>query len=129
MSEKNRDMKTVKIITFDGDESKWKEWYKKVLAFASMKGWNLALTDEDDVNCTDEMKKEAMNFLMMALTDKAFAFVENASSPQTVWEELFDEYEPCEDIDKFEVLKQFQECKLKFNNKRIVFKQDYQSRI
>ena len=112
MSEKSEELKTVKIITFNGDESKWREWYKKVQAFANVKGWAIALTNENDSSCTEKMRKEAMNFLMMALTDKAFAFVENANSPQTVWEELFDEYEPCEDIDKYEVLKQFQECKL-----------------
>ena len=91
MSEKAEEIKTVKIITFNGDERKWREWYKKVLAFANVRGWAIALTDEANQSCTDKMKNEAMNFLMMALTDKAFAFVENANSPQTVWEELFDE--------------------------------------
>ena len=62
MSEQADEVKTVKIITFNGDERKWREWYKKVLAFANMRGWAMALTNERDENCTNKMKNEAMNF-------------------------------------------------------------------
>ena len=106
-----KEMKTVKIISFAGDEGSWREWSKKVLAFAEVKGWKLAVTDENNAKCTENMRKEALNFLMMSLTGKAFAFIENSKSAQTTWEELCEEHEPSEESDLFEIEKQFSDCK------------------
>ena len=102
---------SVKIITFSGKDQEWREWSKKVIAFSEMKGWKKALL-EGSGDVTDEMKSNALNFLTMSLTDKAFAFVENATDPQEVWQELNDEYEPCEDTDVYDLQEQFTKCRL-----------------
>ena len=101
---------SVKIIPFSGCESEWREWSKKVLAFSEMKGWGEALVKQKDVK--QENKADALNFLTMSLTDKAFAFVENASDPSEVWSELNEEFEPCEETDVYELQELYTRCKL-----------------
>ena len=113
MSGTSTGIESVKAIPFSGlKPRKYREWNKKVLAFAKTKGWALALTDESNSKCTQKMVDNALNFLTMCLTDKAFAFVEHAKSPSVVWSELKDEYSPGEDIDIYDLQEDFSECKL-----------------
>ena len=72
----------------------------------------MALTNDKDPGCTESMKDNALNFLTMSLTDKAFAFVEHETSPTTVWDELREEYSPGEDIDVYDLQEDFSEAKL-----------------
>ena len=113
MTKEETQVASVKSIPFSGIKPrKYREWHKKVLAFGQTKGWALALTDDQDPKCTDKMRDNAINFLTMSLTDKAFAFVEHESSPTAVWQELREEYSPGEDIDVYDLQEDFSEARL-----------------
>ena len=104
---------SVKMIAFSGKEREWREWSKKVIAFGTMKGWVSAILGEN--KATAKQKSDAMSFLTMSLTGKAFAFVEDATDPHVVWCELNDEFEPCEEVDIYDLQEEFTRCKLKSN--------------
>ena len=114
MADKETGLASVKVIPFSGKDEEWREWSKKVLAFATVKGWQKALfsTSSQDKEVTDQMMVSALNFLTMSLTDQAFAFVENAPNAAQVWDELNEEFEPCEDTDVYELQEEFTRCKL-----------------
>ena len=109
-SKGKKSLTSVKALSFDGKHSYWKEWSTKVLAYGRTKGWEVALTDE---NTKQEVKDEALNFLIMSLTGNAFLFVSHASDPFTVWKELCDEFEPTEDMDLYDIKEEFSNCQMK----------------
>ena len=110
---KESTLESVKTIKFTGDEKKWREWHKKVEAYAKVKGFHKALIDNNDSAVTDKMRDNALNFLTMCLCGTAFAFVEDASNAAQVWNELKEEYSPSEDIDVYSLQEDLLRCKLK----------------
>ena len=110
---KESTLESVKTIKFTGDEKKWREWHKKVEAYAKVKDFHKALLDDKDKAVTDKMRDNALNFLTMCLCGTAFAFVEDASNAAQVWSELKEEYSPSEDIDVYSLQEEFLRCKLK----------------
>ena len=107
----NVELKSIKTIKFTGDENEWKEWNRKVQAYFRQKGWITAI--ENESAATDEQKANALNFLVMSMSGVAFAFVQDATSAQAVWDELRDEYEPNEDSDIYDLQESFTKCLLK----------------
>ena len=110
---KESTLESVKTIKFTGDEKKWREWHKKVEAYAKVKGFHKALINNNDSAVTDKMRDNALNFLTMCLCETAFAFVEDASNAAQVWNELKEEYSPSEDIDVYSLQEEFLRCTLK----------------
>ena len=109
---KESTLESVKTIKFTGDEKKWREWHKKVEAYAKVKGFHKALLDNEDKAVTEKMRDNALNFLTMCLCGTAFAFVEDAANAAQVWKELKEEYSPSEDIDIYSLQEEFLRCKL-----------------
>ena len=113
MTETNESaLESVKTIKFTGDEKKWREWHKKVEAYAKVKGFHEALLDNNGTGVTEKMRNNALNFLTMCLCGTAFAFVEDATDAAQVWKELKEEYSPSEDIDVYTLQEEFLRCKL-----------------
>ena len=113
------EIKSIKSIKFGGDEKLWREWSRKVLAYFGQQGWQNAVLDEK--KATDQEKNRALNFLVMSLTGKAFAFVQDATSAATVWAELSEEFEPNDDVDVFDIQEAFSKCLLKNEKENPIF--------
>ena len=110
--EKDSKLESVKLIKYTGRADQWREWSKKVIAYAKTKNFNLALTNFSDPKVTDKMKSDALNFLTMSLSGDAFSFVENADNSGEVWMELVDEYAPSDDNQIFDLQEEFLKCNL-----------------
>ena len=110
--EKESKLESVKLIKYTGQADRWREWSKKVIAYAKTKNFHLALTNFSDENVTDKMKSDALNFLTMSLSGDAFSFVENAENSGEVWSELEEEYAPTDDHQIFDLQEEFLKCHL-----------------
>ena len=51
---KETSLESGKTIRFSGDESKWRECHKKVEAYAKVKGFDKALTDDVQEKVTEK---------------------------------------------------------------------------
>ena len=81
------DVKSIRILEYDGDGEYWDEWSEKTLAIASVRGWDDALTHSaklPDASMTDakEQKllknnKAAYNYLLLSCKGAAFKLVRN----------------------------------------------------
>ena len=109
------DTQALRIIPFNGEESKWRIWKGKVLAYALQKGFKRALTDEDGLiteealssDKTTELEKmrykaniNAYSFLALSCTDTAYGFIENCETDRApdgdgakAWKNLVTRYE------------------------------------
>jgi len=110
--ERESKLESVKLIKYSGNAEKWREWHKKVLAYATTKNFQKALTDPQHVDVDKKMESDALNFLTMSLSGDAFSFVENAESAGDVWQELIEEYEPTDDNQIFDLQEEFLKCNL-----------------
>ena len=66
--EKELKLESVKLIKYSGNGERWREWHKKVLAYAATKNFLKALTKPQDAEVTEKMKSDALNFLTMSLS-------------------------------------------------------------
>ena len=57
---KESPLESVKTIKFTGDEKKWRDWHKKVEAYAKVKGFHKALLDNEDKAVTEKMRDNAL---------------------------------------------------------------------
>ena len=113
------EIKSVKTIKFGGEDENWREWSRKVLAYFGQQGWTEAILDEK--KASESEKNKALNFLVMSLTSRAFAFVQDATSAATVWRELCEEYEPNDDVDVYDIQESFSKCQLKSKKENPLF--------
>ena len=112
MPKEESKLESVKLIKYSGNAERWREWYKKVLAYATTKNFRKALTDPNHAEVDEKMRSDALNFLTMSLCGDAFSFVENADSAAEVWAELIEEYQPTDDNQIFDLQEEFLKCML-----------------
>ena len=114
-------LKTVKTIQFDGADEHWREWSGKVRAFAMTQKWIDAILEDREIKedpQTDAeklVKREndlAVSFLTMSLTDKAYAYIENAKNARECWVEMMENYEPTEQVDASTLETDFATCSM-----------------
>ena len=110
--EKDSKLESVKLIKYTGRADRWREWSKKVIAYAKTKNFHLALTNYTNPKVTEKMKSDTLNFLTMSLSGDAFSFVENADNSGEVWTKLVDEYAPSDDNQIFDLQEEFLKCNL-----------------
>ncbi len=109
------DTQALRVIPFNGEESKWRVWKGKVIAYALQKGFKKALTSTEtlisedklsDSNTTELQKVKykaninAYSFLALSCTDTAYGFIENCETERApdgdgakAWKNLLDRYE------------------------------------
>ena len=121
MEDKDSKLESVKLIKYAGRADRWREWSKKVIAYAKTKNFNLALTNYSDPKVTEKMKNDALNFLTMSLSGEAFSFVENADNSGDVWTELMEEYAPSDDNQIFDLQEEFLKCNLVSDDENPMF--------
>ena len=114
---------TTKIVSFNGDDAKWREWSVKAKAVGAKKGWLKMLEKDHAIDKTkvdtDTMKlvqlnDDANHFLTMSCTDKAFPYVENGGgNAYKAWVSLLARYNEVDVTDLTELHKEFNICKMK----------------
>ncbi len=106
----------IRVIQFDGNEEKWREFYGKTLAIARMKGWHEAITapsviikatnedgtpkklsDEEEASNSLAIARnnQAMCYLTLACVGKSYPYVEHANNDaHTAWKNLCERFQP-----------------------------------
>ena len=120
------EIKSVKVVTFDGEDEEFRQWKSKMTMIAKVNGWYGRLVNETEdvllikMDTTDDNEKEilknertAQMYLTLACGKTAFNYVENAETAWKMFANLKERYEPEEEDDYITLSKQFMNCKLK----------------
>ena len=85
-TKEEKETKTIRVIKFHGEGTKWREWAAKTKAIGSKKGWWSEMEQETDIDFTKltedpykDRKVEnnaAYHYLLLACTGDAFPYVE-----------------------------------------------------
>ena len=114
---------TTKIVSFNGDDAKWREWSVKTKAIGAKKGWLKIIETKyvlDRTSTVDAEKKlvqlneDANHYLTLSCTERAFPYVENGRGDAfEAWKGLLLRYDEVDAMNLTELHKLFNDERMK----------------